>query len=275
MDHPLDGRVGVFFVGPGKCGTSWVFEACRGHPGVNVGRVKEPGEFLQETRDIAAYERLWEGPGVRCDFSNTYFFSTTAAEGINRYNPAARICITVREPLSRLVSQYMFMRRNGRFDGPIDEAILAHPEIVDRCRYATHAERWFARFPGTQLLVLRLETLRADEARYSQALFGFLGVPDHAVSVPAGKSQVAALPRSRLLARGIKEVADFARAARLFRLLDWAKRTGAARLLYRPLPDSYQGEHLEAIPAGIRAELQEQYASFVAMASRMPGLRFV
>ena len=124
----------AFFVGPGKCGTSWLFEACRSHLSVNVGRIKEPGEFLRESPDIEAYERLWQGPGVRCDFSNTYFFSDAAAEGIRRYNPAARICITVREPLSRLVSQYMFMRRNGRFDGPIDRAIDAHPEIVDRCR---------------------------------------------------------------------------------------------------------------------------------------------
>lgn len=275
MDHPLEGRVGAFFVGPGKCGTSWLFEACRAHPDLNVGRIKEPGAFLQESPDTAAYERLWEGPGLRCDFSNTYFFSETAAEGIRRYNPAARICITVREPLSRLVSQYMFMRRNGRFDGPIDDAIVAHPEILDRCRYASHGQRWLARFPGAQVLVLRLETLRTDPERYRKSLYAFLGVPDHAALVPAAPAQAAALPRSRRLARGTKELADFARRAQLFRLLDWAKRSGIARLLYRPLPGSYQREHLDAIPAGVRAELEEQYGSFVAMASRLPGLQIV
>lgn len=271
----MTGRVDVFFVGPGKCGTSWLFEACRSHPGVDVGRIKEPGEFLKESSDIAAYESLWQGPGVRCDFSNTYFFSETAAGRIRGYNPAARICITVREPLSRLVSQYMFMRRNGRFDGPIDAAVAAHPEIVDRCRYATHGARWLSRFPGAQVLVLRLETLRTDPERYRKALFSFLGVPDHAAFVPAEQAQAAALPRSRWLARGTKELADLARAARLFRLLDWAKRSGVARLLYRPLPGSYQREHLAAIPAGVRGELEEQYGSFVAAASRTPGLQIV
>ena len=275
MDRPLESRVSVFFVGPGKCGTSWLFEACRAHPDVNVGRIKEPGQFLQETPDIAAYERLWEGPGVRCDFSNTYFFSATAAEGIRCYNSAARICITVREPLSRLVSQYMFMRRNGRFEGPIGDAIVAHPEIVDRCRYATHGERWLARFPGAQVLVLRLETLSTDPERYRKALYGFLGVPDRGAFVPAAQAQAAALPRSRTIARGAKELADFARRAQLFRVLDWAKRSGIARLLYRPLPGSYQHEHLAAIPAGVRAELEEQYGSFVAMASRLPGLQII
>jgi hypothetical protein len=273
--HALAERVGTFFVGPGKCGTSWVFEACRSHPGVNVGRIKEPGEFLRDSPDIAAYERLWQGPGVRCDFSNTYFFSETAAEGIRRYNPAARICITVREPLSRLVSQYMFMRRNGRFDGPIGDAVVAHPEIVDRCRYASHGARWLARFPGAQLLVLQLETLRADPVRYRQALFGFLGVPDRDAAVRVEPAQAAALPRSRWVARGTKELADLARGARLFRLLDWAKRSGIARMLYRPLPGSYQREHLDAIPAGVRRELEEQYAEFVGLASRQPGLQIV
>jgi hypothetical protein len=252
-----------------------VFEACRTHPDLNVGRIKEPGEFLRESTDIAAYERLWQGPGTRCDFSNTYFFSETAAEGIRRYNPAARICITVREPLSRLVSQYMFMRRNGRFDGPIDAAIAAHPEIVDRCRYASHGGRWLARFPGAQILVLRLETLRTDPAHYRKALFAFLGVPDRDAAVRAEQAQAAALPRSRWLARGTKELADLARSARLFRLLDWAKRSGVARLLYRPLPGAYQREHLDAIPAGVRTELAEQYGGFIGNASRIPGLQIV
>ena len=275
VDYPLVGRVGAFFVGPGKCGTSWLFEACRAHPDLNVGRIKEPGAFLQETSDIAAYERLWDGPGLRCDFSNTYFFSETAAEGIRRYNPGARICITVREPLSRLVSQYMFMRRNGRFDGPIDAAVVAHPEIVDRCRYARHGEHWLSRFPGAQILVLRLETLRADPERYRKALFDFLGVPDRQALVPAGRAQTAALPRSPLLARATKELADIARRAQMFGLIDRVKRSRLGGLLYRPLPPSYQRDHLDAVPSDVKAELEAEYDRFIAAVSRLQAVQVV
>ena len=34
-------QIDVFFVGPGKCGTTWLFEALRRHPEVAVPRVKE------------------------------------------------------------------------------------------------------------------------------------------------------------------------------------------------------------------------------------------
>jgi hypothetical protein len=252
-----------------------VFETCRAHPGVNVGRIKEPGEFLKQDVDLAAYHRLWEGPGVRCDFSNTYFFSDTAAEGLRRYNPGARIFITVRDPLSRLVSRYMFMRRNGRFDGPISAAIAADPDLVDWCRYGKHAERWLERFAPGQMLVLRLETLQSDPNSYRKALFGFLGVPDDAAYAAPRRPQSAALPRSRLIARGTKELAELARKARLFRLIDRVKRSPLAGLLYRPLPASYQEAHLDAIPAGVRAELLQDYDAFVTKVSRERGVRIV
>ncbi len=243
---------------------------------MNVGRIKEPGAFLSRKSDIAAYERLWEGPGLRCDFSNTYFFSETAAEGIRRYNPAARICITVREPVSRLVSQYMFMRRNGRFDGPIDEAIVAHPEILDRCRYASHAERWLARFPRAQILVLRLETLRADPDRYRKALFGFLGVADHAAFVPAAQAQAAALPRSRRLARGTKETCRPGAPGAAFRparLASNARRSPACcigRCRTRTSASTWTRFRLASGPS-----CEEEYGSFVAMVSRLQGLQIV
>jgi hypothetical protein len=273
---PVETLVSVFFVGPGKCGTSWVFDACRAHPALNAGLIKEPGEFLKRDVDLDAYHKLWRGPGVRCDFSNTYFFSDAAAEGVLRYNPLAKICITVRNPLSRLVSQYMFMCRNGRFSGPIDEAIAAHPEIVDRCRYDKHARRWLKRFAPEQLLVLRLETLQSDPVRYRTGLFDFLRVSDSAeVTDAMDTRQQAATPRSRLLARGTKELAELARKARLFRVIEWVKQSPLVDVLYRPLPKSYQQAHLQAIPDAVQKELEEEYSTFFSTISRHCNVRVV
>jgi hypothetical protein len=275
MVNPIEAQVGAFFVGPGKCGTSWVFETCRAHPELNVGSIKEPGAFLEPQVDLAAYHRLWEGPGLRCDFSNTYFFSDTAAEGLRRYNPGARICITVRDPLARLVSRYMFMRRNGRFDGPIDAAIAADPALVNGCRYALHADRWLARFAPGQMLILRLETLQTDPVRYRQAMFAFLGVHDDAAFAAPRGAQPAALPRFPKLARATKDLADLARKARLFRLIDRAKRSSLADIMYRPLPASYQKAHLDSIPDGVRAELRQDYDAFVTKVSGARGVRII
>ena len=125
------------------------------------------------------------------------------------------------------------------------------------------------------MLVLRLETLQSDPEQYRQALFGFLGVPDNAAYAAPRQAQAAALPRSRLLARGTKELAELARKARLYRLIDRVKRSPLARLLYRPLPASYQQAHLDAVPAGVKAELQADYDAFVHQVSRVRGVRIV
>ncbi len=276
MDEPLEKLVSVFFVGAGKCGTSWLFESCRAHPELNVGLIKEPGEFLKRGVDLDAYHRLWKGPGIRCDFSNTYFFSDEAAQGIQRYNPSARICITVRDPVSRLVSRYVFMRRNGRFSGPLSDAIVAHPEILDQCRFHKHARKWLERFAPEQMLVLRLETLQSDPQRYRAQLFDFLGVSGSDEALPAVEERLAAaLPRSRLLARGTKELAELARKARLFRLIKWVKRSPLSGWLYRPLPRSYQREHLEEVPEAVQKELEEDYSMFFSTIASRGGVRVV
>lgn len=273
--NPVDTSVSVYFVGPGKCGTSWVFDACRANPALNVGLIKEPGAFLKPDVDLVAYHKLWQGRGLRCDFSNTYFFSDIAAHGIHHYNPTAKVCITVRNPVSRLISQYMFMCRNGRYSGPIHEAIDAHPEIVDRCRYHKHAQRWFERFDPEQVLILTLETLHSDPARYRAGLFEFLGVPDR-IEVPQPKNRMqAAMPRSRLLARGTKELAELARKARLFRLIERVKQSPLVNVLYRPLPKSYQDIQLEEIPDTVRKELDDEYTKFLEMISRQSDVRVI
>ena len=170
----------------------------------------------------------------------------------------------------------MFMRRNGRFAGPIDQAIIAHPEIVDRCRYHKHARKWLERFAAGQLLVLRLETLQSNPALYRTKLFGYLGIAESIAStaVPE-RRQTAALPRSRLLARGTKGLAELARKAHLYRLIDWAKRSSLLDVLYRPLPGSYQQEHLRAVPHDVRMELEEEYSTFLATISRHGGVQVV
>lgn len=276
MVIPIDDLVSVFFVGPGKCGTSSLFSMCRAHELLNTGLVKEPGEFLTRDVNLAAYHKLWRGPGIRCDFSNTYFFSDIAAEGIRRYNPSAKICITIRDPLSRLVSQYMFMCRNGRFSGSISDAIAKQPHIVDRCRYHKHAHRWLERFTPERILILRLETLQSDPDRYRTELFDYLGVPDSIdmSSIEDNRLQ-AAEPRSRLLARGTKELAEIARKVRLFRLLEWVKRSSLVGILYRPLPGSYQQDHLHSIPDDVRNELEEEYQKFLSIEPRYGNVRVV
>lgn len=232
-------RVETFFIGPGKCGTSWIHEYLRLHPSVAVPSIKEPNYWIEaDPKGLDRYHQLWvEAPGTRaCEVSNTYCFHEAIPGRLRRYNQDAHIVVTVRDPVERLASRYLFMRRNGVTRRPLKEVLVEHPELLAHCRYVDVARPWLDTFPRGQVHLLLLEELRADPETYARKLCSLLDV-DYVDprAVPKGARLGAARPRSVLLARFVKEVALWARRARLFRLLDGVKRSPLVRLLYSPM----------------------------------------
>ncbi|MGB5951710.1 MAG: sulfotransferase [Ornithinimicrobium sp.] len=265
----------AFFVGPGKCGTSWLYAFISAHPEVSAGTSKDPGVMLHVAPDIRRYESLWSGGGLQCDFSNTYIFSDIALRNIKAHYPAARVLLTIREPVSRLISQYAFMKRNGRFSGGLAQAIEERPDIVKKCRYADYGLKWLEEIPAQQLTILNLETLRKNPSTYRKQLCEVLGVSSAVeLDVPPAAKLPAAEARSAIASRLTKNMADAVRQMGGFRVIESVKRSPLPGLLYKELPATYQREFVAEVPASLRRELGEQYANLLAEA-RTRGVRIV
>ncbi len=93
--------------------------------------------------------------------------------------PDARLVFLVRDPLDRIVSQYVHDYSADKEDRPIEEAlagdISTHPYVV-RSKYFLQLEQYLAFFPREQILVLAQEDLLRDRAATMQRVFEFLGV---------------------------------------------------------------------------------------------------
>src|SRR6266566_2098205 len=124
----LDVRVPDFFiVGHAKSGTTAMYEMLRGHPQIFLPDGKEPWFFATDMRPrfqpamagrlpqtLDEYLALFAGakPEQRVgEASSSYLWSATAASGIARVAPAARIIAILREPASFLCSLHLQLLR--------------------------------------------------------------------------------------------------------------------------------------------------------------------
>jgi hypothetical protein len=179
-------------IGPPRTGTTWLQEALSGH----VGLPAEKETLFFELR----YERgmRWYGdffkdvaPKVRCgEIAPSYFANAVARERIQRDIPNCKIVCTLRDPATRLYSQYRFLRR-GRtvprsFDFDRYWRSLVHWGS-DLCGYATQLRRWQEAFGAERLLVLFYDDLMSNPQGYLNQLSDFVGTP----RVPLEKSPVS------------------------------------------------------------------------------------
>ncbi len=102
--------------------------------------------------------------------------------------PDARLLYLVRDPIERIVAEYVEQAQWRAISRSIDDE-LADPgdllnALVASSRYATQLEELYRRFPGDQVLVVDLADLGGDVGGTMSRVFDFLGL-----SVPPAAEQ--------------------------------------------------------------------------------------
>lgn len=207
-------RPSFFIVGHSKSGTTALAEFLHQHPALFVCKPEEPNYFCPSwcrapgppssfhRRSEAEYGALFEAaaPGQACgEASAAYLYSEEAAGLIHGFEPAARIVMIFREPVSFLRSYHLQLLKNAAAEGEtvrdLGAAIRLEPErragrrlpagclvpemlryTTDRLRYEEHFDRFAARFPAEQILPLVYDDFRADNAGTVRRVFEFLDV---------------------------------------------------------------------------------------------------
>lgn len=167
-----------YCVGAGKSGTTSLYEIFKQHPQVFLPSVKEPYYFVEDSIhqnrfDKQSYLQLYEDAlpnQITGDFSPGYFISSEAASRIFKRNPAARIIIILREPVSRAFSDYLMYKQRGRTTLGFMDAIQQEINRIDRSEtedpffvytgcYGTHVQRFMDVFSRENILILFMEDL--------------------------------------------------------------------------------------------------------------------
>ncbi|HTZ65328.1 MAG TPA: sulfotransferase [Solirubrobacteraceae bacterium] len=230
-DAAARGRVPDFFiVGHPKCGTTALYEALRGHPGIYMPEGKEPWFFAPELhvrtpprpertpRTLAEYLSLFaaaEPEQTVGEATAHYLWSQTAAARIAEVQPAARIIAILREPASFLRSLHLqFLQSYVEIEGDLRKALALEDErrcgrhiprhtywphallYSEHVRYVEQLRRFHAEFPAENVLVLIYDDFRADNEGTLRAVLRFLEV-DHTVEVVVPRANPTVRPRSQ------------------------------------------------------------------------------
>jgi len=249
-------------IGPGKSGTTWLYSTLARHPEVGMSSVKETLFFSEQfERGVDWYQRFFRdcaGKRAIGEVSNTYIFSDAAPERIARFRPDMRLISFLRNPVDRTFSHYLFWVRNGTVQGTFEEAIEQHPDLMMRGQYARILDRWLAHFPREQLMLHLFEDFRANPAATAQSVYAFVGVDPtfHAAGIEK-RELGAAVARSTLVARVVKQTSTAVRALGLPEIVQRVKDGPLPRLLYR----AYAPEEYPKMRPETRQRLRDFFAA--------------
>ena len=183
--------------GAPRSGTTSLYHYCRQHPEIFMSPVKETNFFSTNTYDFTldAYERLFEGgAGKKAvgEASPSYLRHRQAPRAIKDLLPGCRIIITLRDPVDRLVSDFMYSRSWGhnhdleleRIAGAVRgtpsgvdlTAPFAPATMVAKGMYYDQVRRYLDVFDGEKVFLCLYDDLKAGAEALMQALYTFLGV---------------------------------------------------------------------------------------------------
>lgn len=265
-----------FVIGAAKCGTQSLHKYLDEHPEISMSLIKEPCVY-SEPRWLDKHED-YEGQfdrTVACRGESTTGYTRYPVEGdaaplIHQAVPDAKLIYLIRDPIDRILSDFVHHSTAGWEPRPINEALrtFEDPENYYVCtsRYWMQVERYLDRFDASSLLVLEQADLRERRASTMAAIFSFLDV-DPGFSSP--EFQIETDRREDNVSyEGV--VARLRRSAlgRGFRKLPARQRLPVSRAIRRLLRTVPRPELDPALESELRDFLAPEYDRVRGMARR-------
>jgi len=285
-----------FIVGAARSGTTSLDRYLSQHPEIYIIPRKEthffavdlfpsrftgPGdERLNERviRDEKEYAQLFaSAAGAKAIGESSVFYLCypEAAERIAHAVPDARIIITLREPVARAYSAYMFLLRDGRETLGFEEGLSREKERKQKdfepiwwykelSLYYSQVKHYLEVFGTQRVKVLLYEELFANPEQVLREVFSFLGVQEDVVIDTSVRYNPAGVVKSRrlytFLTRFVRNPNGLEKRIKSLipRKLRMVWATKAMSMLVRPVPmDPQLQTHLRPYFVEDVAKLEE------------------
>ncbi|XP_053678778.1 heparan sulfate glucosamine 3-O-sulfotransferase 6 [Anopheles nili] len=179
----------ALIIGVKKSGTRALLEFVRLHPDVRAAGCEVHFFDRHYEKGLAWYRHHMpptiEGQ-ITMEKTPSYFITREAPRRVRHMNPATRLLVVVRDPVTRAISDYTQARSKKRDMKRFEELAFTNGSsggVVDTSWgpvrigvYAKYLERWLEFFPLSQLLFVSGERLIADPAVELGRVQDFLGL---------------------------------------------------------------------------------------------------
>lgn len=261
------------YVGADKAGSSWLHETLIEHPEVYLTRAKDLYFFDRYfDRGVAWYRDQFAGAGgqpIVGEICQDYLACPEAASRIADTLPGCRLLVTLRDPVDRAFSSYLYMRKHGLGPPTFAEALRTVPPLIEHSRYGAQLRHYRRYIASDQIKLVVFDDLQADPQAFLNQITSWLGISRMALRE---EQMGARLPASEArlvpLAWAVRTAADAVRAVDGAKVVARFKRSPRMqRLLYRPL-----GERRPVIDEQDAAEVRRRLAPDLAMLEEDYGI---
>lgn len=222
----------LFIIGAAKAGTTALYDYLTQHPQVFLSREKEPMFFSREenyARGLDWYEEVYfegaKGYSVRAEATPHYlYWSEKVAPRIKEVygERPVKFIVSFRDPVSRAYSWYWNMVREGREDLHFDEALRVEEFRLEQnrhelyqlgsmvygysagSRYASLLQPYLEVFSPEDFFFIFQDDLKSRVDETCEEIFEFLGI-ESSIQINTSNSNPAAMPRSRLLHKTLRQ----------------------------------------------------------------------
>jgi Sulfotransferase family len=194
-----------FIVGATRSGTTFLHHMLRSHPDVFMPETKELMYFNHDRRfrpDLKNYMKMFHGyrqeqligeatplymeAGTLYDRQDKMqlFQSESAIQRIHESLPNAKIIVSLRSPITRIVSIYKKNRLQGKYSTSLREEIEnalkegSRSKLFHKNRYDIHLENIFKYFSRSNVKIIIFEEWTKNIRIVMTDLCAFLGIPD-------------------------------------------------------------------------------------------------
>jgi hypothetical protein len=205
-------------IGGMKCGTTALWQYLRDHPHLYVPERRKNLEFFTP-EGAAAHTLDWyaacfaDAPAtaqavgeISTEYTKHPFIPGVPAR-MAAVVPEARLVYLVRDPIERIVSQYLHQLNAAQETRPFSAAVGEEPDnrYLAFSRYHEQLEQFLPHYPAERILVLTSEELRADPVATLTRLCRFIGIDsDYTPAAPVVTHTRAEKRRWNVLGRAVR-----------------------------------------------------------------------
>lgn len=228
-------------IGATRSGSTWVYAALRQHPEVFLPDVKELHYFdyyyhLGPEWYYKHFDRAKPSHRIVGEITPDYLYSEEACERIASDLGDIKILVSLRNPVERTHSSYLYLLRLGFTKGTFEQAMQEHPMIVEQSLYGKQLLWYKKKFGGDNILVKDFQKIKTEPDPFFLQLCRDLGIEEKLPEgMNRGKVNESLAPRNFKMARIAKRISNMMLNRGLSGIAAEIKaQSWIQRALYRP-----------------------------------------
>lgn len=188
----------IDFIGIGfpRCGTTWISKCLEEHPDICFSNKKEVQFFNNDydyKKGLDYYKSFFDCDKEKVigEFTPEYFMYKKTFERIREDFPNVKLIFSLRNPVERAFSHYLYRKRKTGNNYPIEEIfsqgdIPLEEQILFHGFYYNYLSKWIKDLPSDQYLILIHDDYKKNPTAFIQKIYQFLGVDSDFIAPSVG-----------------------------------------------------------------------------------------